>query len=541
MIYLYTLPGSAFNSPQANNCLINGYLRNNGLNIKHVDLSIKFLEKCLNSNYIKKNLKKLYDSLDKKERTLIDNIENTISTMKSKKINTPKIIKANDDFLNVLKIYGNHYNVTWTRRGLAFNFKINTVDDLLNIAYTNKLFDEILKKEKFKEIDIIYLSIQYPFQIPYAIRFSKIIKDKCDNVKIIFGGDYITHIIKNCRELMTKCSYIDGIVFFSNHRNLLELINYYENNNNSKIFNTMIRIENKIIENKLVKNDFKDIDKYIPYFDDLDLSKYLSNLKLLSINLNYGCYHSKCKFCSRNFYFSGYCKYNINKICELIKDEYKNNSIEAIYFIDECVPVDILIKISKYLIENKIKIIWMVETRIEDNLLDKKIAELLYKSGCREISFGIESYNKKILKDMDKRINLKTAKKVMKNFYDSGISVSATFMIGYPTENMLNILRTLHFIKKFKYIDTFGLGVFNYLRNSILVNESKLNEEEDLNLMYRTSDDKVDYYSNLIERFNNCKKINKYASIRRKIMYRAEYMYLDRSEYSLNFKNKEKR
>ena len=140
---------------------------------------------------------------------------------------------------------------------------------------------------------------------------------------------------------------------------------------------------------------------------------------------------------------------------------------------------------------------------------------------------------------MKKGIDLNDAKKVMKNFFNSGISVSATFMIGYPTENIFNIIKTLTFIKKFKYLDTFGLSVFNYMRNSKIVNLSNLNESQDLNLIYRTTLDNYDECLNIIEKFNKNKKIHKFIANREKILYRSEYMYLDRKFYSLNYKRGE--
>jgi len=328
----------------------------------------------------------------------------------------------------------------------------------------------------------------------------------------------------------------DSILFYGELKFLIELIDYYKNNTTSNISNVYLRKEEKIIKNKIEECNEYDKQKYIPTFENLNLNGYLSNLKMVNMTLNYGCYHSKCKFCSRYFYYNGYAKYDINKIFNLIKKLYYEEEIEAIYFIDECVPPNILKELANFLIENEIKIKWMVETRIDKELENKEVSELLYKSGCREISFGIESYNKKILKDMNKQIDLKVAKKVMKNFFESGICVSATFMIGYPTESIFNILRTLCFIKKFKYLDTFGLGVFHYMRNSILVNNSNLNEKEDLNLIYRKYNDNYDFYNNLIEKFNLNSKIKKFVKIRKKVLYRSEYLYLDRKEYSLNYK-----
>ena len=41
---------------------------------------------------------------------------------------------------------------------------------------------------------------------------------------------------------------------------------------------------------------------------------------------------------------------------------------------------------------------------------------------------------------------------------------------------------------------------------------------------------------NIIEKFNNTKKIKNFSIIRNKILYRSEYLFLDRKVYSINFK-----
>lgn len=540
MIYLYTLPGTAFNSPQISVPLLKGYLNNSGLESKQFDLSSEFLKISFSKDYIKKINLNYYKSLNKNERTVVDNIENSIKQLQNKNINTSEIIFANAQVLQYLDIIGKLYDIKWGRRGIEFSKKISTIDDVIELAIDedNSLFDKVLKNNhSLENNDIIYLSVQFPFQLNYAIRFSKYLKKQNNNIKIILGGDYLTHINKNLEELMQKCNDIDGITLFGNYDNVVALIEMFQSRKKiTNIDNIIYRKNQKIVFNyKTEVNQFYK-DRYIPDFSDLNLNNYLSNLKLVPFTLNYGCYHSKCTFCSRYFYYNGYCSYNLDKILNYIKYLYEKENIEAIYFVDECVPPDILIKLSEYLIKNNIDIKWMVETRIDKKYIDTSVACLLYKSGCREISFGIESYNKRILNDMNKGISLNVAKKVMKNFFNSGISVSATFMIGYPTENIINILKTLSFIKRFKYLDTFGLSVFNYMRNSKLVNLSSLDEKNDLNLIYRTINDNYNQYKNIISKFNKTKKINKFVIKREKILYRSEYMYLDRSYYSLNYK-----
>lgn len=116
MIYLYTLPGTAFNSPQISIPLLKGYLKNSGITSKQYDLSAIFLEKCFTKNYIKKLSLKYYNSLNENEKNIIENIENSIKELKYKYIDTSKIVSANYKVLQYLNILGNFYNIKWGRR-----------------------------------------------------------------------------------------------------------------------------------------------------------------------------------------------------------------------------------------------------------------------------------------------------------------------------------------------------------------------------------------------------------------------------------------
>lgn len=540
MIRLYTLPGLAFNMPHMSSCLTAGYLLRKKIDVAHIDLSIKFLDSCLNANYIKTNLISRYLKLSHDEKEILNGIETSINIMKSRNESTEKILNANMNFGKALNVFASLYNLKWHINGMGFNYKVTTVDDLLELSFyeENSIFDYIFSKELSNSIeDIIILSIKYPYQMPFALRFSKLLKEKNKKIKIILTGDYITNIKENCTELINKCNYIDAVVFNGYQKALVKVFNYYHDGKSSAIPNTIYRnSKNELIIGETRKDTINDINDYIPSFDNLDLSKYLSNIRIIPLILNYGCYHSKCSFCSRYYYYGGYCRLDIKAICKLIKEQYENNKIEGIYFVDECAPPEILLEVSKYLIDNKIKIKWLVETRIEKSFLNKDISKLMYESGCREISFGIESYNKRILKHMKKDLDLKVAKEVMKNFCLNGISVSATFMVNYPTEYISNTIKTLFFIKNFKYLDGFRLSKFMYLRNSFLVNNSNIDPVADLNIVYVLKSDKHTISNWLVNKFYETKKIKKYNEIRNKVLYRTELIYLDKSLLSLNYK-----
>ena len=167
MIYLYTLPGTAFNMPQISVPLLKGYLKECKIKSKQYDLTSRFLEICFKNKYIKEMCLQYYHSLNKNEKNIVDNIEKTVKQMQDKSIDTLKIVEANEQIYKYLEIIGRHYGIKWERRGIDFSKKILKVDDVIELAYSeeNSIFDKVLKNNhNLNDNDIIYLSGQYPFQ-----------------------------------------------------------------------------------------------------------------------------------------------------------------------------------------------------------------------------------------------------------------------------------------------------------------------------------------------------------------------------------------
>ena len=136
---------------------------------------------------------------------------------------------------------------------------------------------------------------------------------------------------------------------------------------------------------------------------------------------------------------------------------------------------------------------------------------------------------------MDKGINIKNVKRVLKNFHMNGVIVSATFMVGYPGENYFNMLRTLNFINHFKYIDLFGLNVFVLARNSRICDRLD-HDTSDINITYRYKDDNKEKLEELVRKFKTKKKVNRVNVVKSKLLSRSDYLYLDKCDFSINDK-----
>ncbi len=95
-----------------------------------------------------------------------------------------------------------------------------------------------------------------------------------------------------------------------------------------------------------------------------------------------------------------------------------------------------------------LKFRWHIRTRIRD--VNKEIIELLAKSGCRLIQFGIESGTDRIQKLMNKNLDLQKVLEVVRMTRSAGILTYGNFMLGSPTETKEEMQATIDFAVKLK-------------------------------------------------------------------------------------------
>lgn len=507
MIYLYTLLGNQFSYPNVRHVLYKTYLQNKQFKYKFIDYTTYFLNEIL----VDKN---------------VHNIEKIKHDIKDK---NKDLLKANEKFIKSVNNYLNKFGIVYiNNRGFDYKYHITGLDDFLKVSNDIREFTNLFPINKYEDDDIIFMNISFAFQLPMAINICKGIKNRNKHVKIIWNGNYLTQINKNCLELINKVKVVDAIIIFNHLKTFGNIIDYFKGKK--------VNLINTIVNGKKFELKRNIYDKYNLYYldySDIDLSKYLARDRIMPLLLSYGCYHGKCMFCTHCFQYGNYMKMNVKKTCEMVKRMYKENRFDSIVLVDECIPPKVILEFSKYLVENDIKTKWSIETRISEDYLDLEKVKLLVDSGCKFISFGVESYNKRILKLMDKGINIKDIKRVLKNFYMNGVIVSATFMVGFPGENYFNMRRTLYFINHFKYIDLFGLNVFVLARNSRLCDNLE-HDCSDINITYRYKNDKKEKLEELIKNFKNKKKVGGVNTVQSKLLSRSDYLYLEKNSFSIN-------
>lgn len=99
--------------------------------------------------------------------------------------------------------------------------------------------------------------------------------------------------------------------------------------------------------------------------------------------------------------------------------------------------------LCKKIIESGLKITWSANTRA--NTMDDEMANLMYKSGCRLVSIGVESGSQEILNNIGKKITLDDIRNTVKILKKNKIKIYNYFVIGLPWETEKTVEETIKF------------------------------------------------------------------------------------------------
>jgi radical SAM superfamily enzyme YgiQ (UPF0313 family) len=153
-----------------------------------------------------------------------------------------------------------------------------------------------------------------------------------------------------------------------------------------------------------------------------------------------------CTFCSiQSFFQRSYRKRPVDQVIRDVRAAKKSGS-RFIAFIDDNIGVDwnYFTELMTALIPEKI--IWMSQCSI--HIADKpEMLQLAYQSGCRLLSFGIESVNQESISWIEKDFNHPALfKQSIKTIRKHGIDVSTEMIIGMDGDDNSVFQKTYDFI-----------------------------------------------------------------------------------------------
>lgn len=196
------------------------------------------------------------------------------------------------------------------------------------------------------------------------------------------------------------------------------------------------------------------------------------------IRVSQGCpYH--CFFCLASVVSGEKVRYrSAENIIAEIKDCKEKYGIENFVFWSDIFSADKnwVQNLCKKIIDENLNVTWGANSRVDT--VDEETVKLMYKAGCRLISFGIESGSQEILDKIDKKIKIEQVIKSVNLCKKCKLKVFAYFVLGLPWDNEQTIKETIDFSLKLNidYVNYYTATVFPGTKFYDYVKENNLGD-----------------------------------------------------------------
>jgi len=286
------------------------------------------------------------------------------------------------------------------------------------------------------ESDVYGISVT-SLELLQANRFAHLIKERFPNSKVLLGGpgtftdEFVDWVV------------IDSICQGEGEITISEMLDDISNNKLKKVYKGVSVV---------------DLDK-IPFPNRSYLGEYQGG-NIFAYNKNYkgsqstvilssrGC-PFKCSFCGSPKFTNntkGLRFRSPKNLVEEIKQVINNQGIYQFRFSDDMFTANRkrVLKICELLKE--LDIVWRISCRVKP--FDREMAQALFDAGCKEVSFGIESFDNDVLNVLKKQTTAEDNYRALKVCEDVGITSRVLFMIRTPGQTPKTIDRNIEWLEK---------------------------------------------------------------------------------------------
>ncbi len=356
-------------------------------------------------------------------------------------------------------------------------------------------FDEIWKKkteERIKEFkpDFIGLTSMFSQSHDILVELSNKINEIDKNILLGAGGVHITNSVSDTKTFDKFVNQLQNLNYFFLYEADLSFLNFIKAYNEKKHFDQIGQLIIRYEKNKFFKftnrlHPTSELLNTVPALDLLQTSELTKwgkigsffslidkNKKMTTILSNRGC-RAQCTFCSvRTFNGVGVRRREVSYVLEelkILKNEY---GIDHVMWLDD----DFLynpkesINLFNQMVKENLNMTWDATNGLIAAACKDEVIHAATESGCIGVNIGMESGNRKILKDIKKPGTVENFLKAAETFRKfEKINARVFLMIGFPNESYRQILDTINVAKEMS-LDWYNVGLLQPLPNTPIFN-----------------------------------------------------------------------
>lgn len=274
-----------------------------------------------------------------------------------------------------------------------------------------------------------------------ALEIAQKLKNNHPNTPICLGGSHASTEKGRC----LIAHPFDFVVYGEGEQTFVDLISHIKGHKElNQIEGLMYKDEEGKIHTNKARSLIAHIDEIpFPAYDLFEMNRYPQH----RMTSSRGCPFD-CVFCnSSSLWTNKWRKRSPENVLSEIKFLIKNYGQKTLVFNDDSFNIDAqrVIDFCNLLIAEKMNIIWSTSIRVD--IITQEVADLMHKSGCYNVSIGIESANDEVLKQMKKHNTKEKIYEGIQILRKADIDVMGQFMIGNPGDTLETVKESIDFAK----------------------------------------------------------------------------------------------
>ena len=324
---------------------------------------------------------------------------------------------------------------------------------ILDAAAQSTGYEDTLTEAKKFQPDIIALTAVTP-SIIKTVKLASMMKETFPSIPIVIGGPHFTAVPE---QTLSDYPVFDYGVVGEGEETIIELVEALSAGKTPSNISGLAFRRNGKVRFLPRRPPIKDLDSLpFPAWELLDgfpsryhpaLFKYkqLPSTHIISAR---GC-PNKCIFCDTSVFSRQIRFHSAEYVLEMIGYLKKNFGIKEIIFEDDQFLINKtrVARICEGILKAQWNISWSCSGRV-NSVTNPELLNLMKRSGCWQISYGIESGNQKILDFAKKAITINQIEKAVRMTQEAGILSKGYFIFGLPYETEETMKNTIRFARR---------------------------------------------------------------------------------------------
>ena len=291
------------------------------------------------------------------------------------------------------------------------------------------------------------------YQIRGAIDFSRVVK-KIRPVPVVWGGLHPSLL----PDQTILNEFVDVVVIGEGEKTLVDVARMIQSSGSLEdVPNIIFKKDGTTVATHAVA-PFLDMNELsLPDYSMVDAEYYITRrrefmagrFRCIDLNTDRGCPY-RCGFCyNLQFNKRRWRGADAEKVLADLERAVKLYRLDAVNFVSDnfFVKKDRVRRICSGILERGLDLVWHADMRIDTFLsYDDDLLCLMKKSGCVELTFGVETGSDRMLELIHKDISAGEVLRVHERALAFGFKMNYHFMIGFPEEGRADIIETLRLV-----------------------------------------------------------------------------------------------